>query len=290
MFNTLPAPSTPREPHAVLLIHGLAGSPKEMRCLEKHLVKAGLSVHAPLLPGHGTTPTDLARTSWQDWYQVVRECFLDLSARYQTISVAGLCMGSLLALKLGREFGERINALSLISTTLAFDGWSIPWYRFLLPLGYHTPLRYVYSFPERPPYGIKNPRIRQRVASDIARQTFHYAKTPIRAIHQMEKLIRAVKKDIPHITAPACIIHATEDDITGPGSARYLERHLGSDRRHTLWLEDSYHLATIDTQRELVAQASLKFFLENSNCPVKRGQEPRFPRPSALIRGQSLAA
>lgn len=248
--------------HAALLIHGLAGSPQEMRSLAKRLEYAGYDVHIPLLPGHGTSPGDLARTTWHDWYRLVRETFVDLSARYQTVSVAGLCMGSLLALKLGREFGPCINALSVISTTLAFDGWTIPWYRCFLPLGYYTPLRYVYSFPERAPYGIKNRRIRDRVARDIGQATFHYAKTPVRAIHQMEKLIKAVKRDIPHITVPTCIIHAHEDDITSSRSAHYLERHLGSHMQRTLWLDDSYHLATLDNQRELVAQTTLQFFLE----------------------------
>lgn len=272
-------PTLPSRPqHAALLIHGLAGSPQEMRSLAKRLQEEGYAVHVPLLPGHGTSPHDLARTTWHDWYRPVRETFLELSSRYQTVSVAGLCMGSLLALKLGREFGDRINALSVVSTTLAFDGWSIPWYRCFLPLGYYSPLRYVYSFPEQHPYGIKNRRIRQKVAQEIGKQTFHYAKTPIRAIHQMEKLIGSVKRDIPHITVPTCIIHAHEDDITSKRSAHYLERHLASHMLRTLWLDDSYHLATLDNQRELVAQTTLQFFLE------ARSNSSAEPREVILIR------
>ena len=58
-------------------------------------------------------------------------------------------------------------ALSLLSTTLAYDGWSIPWYRFLLPLGYYTSLRHTYSYPEREPYGLKNELLRKRIARAI---------------------------------------------------------------------------------------------------------------------------
>src|SRR5512135_1188582 len=97
MRHTPPLP--PRPQHAALLVHGLAGSPQEMRSLTKRLEEEGYAVHAPLLPGHGTSPRDLARTTWQDWYQPVREVFLQLASQYRTVSVAGLCMGSLLALK-----------------------------------------------------------------------------------------------------------------------------------------------------------------------------------------------
>ena len=87
-----------------------------------------------------------------------------LKREYRTVSVGGLCIGSVLSLALARERPREVNALSLLSTTLFFDGWSIPWYRFLMPLWFHTPVRHLYEYTESEPYGIKNPQIRARVA------------------------------------------------------------------------------------------------------------------------------
>ena len=54
-------------PVGCLLIHGFASSPPEMRPLGDFLHQRGITVSAPLLPGHGTVPEDLNRTLWQDW-------------------------------------------------------------------------------------------------------------------------------------------------------------------------------------------------------------------------------
>ena len=75
----------------------------------------------------------------------------------------------MLALSLAAEKGRDIAALSLLSTTLFYDGWSVPWYRFLLPLGYYTPLRHLYAYHEREPYGLKNEAMRKRIARATSR-------------------------------------------------------------------------------------------------------------------------
>jgi len=118
---------------AVLLVHGLGGTEVEMRTLERRLNKAGFQTNLPLLAGHGVSPNALRATNWQDWYASVREALLPMLGQYERVSVAGLCMGALLTLKLAEEFGERLQSISLVSPTMFFDGWAQPWYRFILP-------------------------------------------------------------------------------------------------------------------------------------------------------------
>ena len=49
-----------------LLIHGFSGSPSEMRFMGERLAKAGWTVSGILLSGHGTTPEQMAKTTWED--------------------------------------------------------------------------------------------------------------------------------------------------------------------------------------------------------------------------------
>lgn len=242
---------------AVLLIHGLTGNPYEMKFLAEKLNKAGFTVSVPCLPGHSETVADLKKTCWQDWYSRARERYLELKQTHSSVGVAGLCMGAVLALELAYEFPE-IPAVSLMSTTLFYDGWTIPWYSFLIPLAYYTPLKHLYSFSERPPFGIKNERLRKLVLHNTG--TLVYDEVPGVVMDQNFRLISQVKQHIPHIKTPLLLLHAHEDDTASVKNAEYVERHVGSTSIRKVLLEDSYHMITIDNDRALVAQENVAFF------------------------------
>ena len=53
-------------PIGVLLIHGFPGSPVEMRLIGEYLNEREMTVLAPLLPGHGTTPEDLYQRKYPE--------------------------------------------------------------------------------------------------------------------------------------------------------------------------------------------------------------------------------
>ncbi|HEX9020129.1 MAG TPA: alpha/beta fold hydrolase [Nitrospirota bacterium] len=245
---------------AVLLIHGLTGSPYEMKYLARKLNKAGFTVKGPCLAGHGTTLADLKKTTWQDWYGTVYETFKQLKKDHETVSVAGLCMGALLALMLSADLGEEVTGVSLISTTLFYDGWGLPWYKFLLPLVYYTPARHVYSFKEREPYGIKNEALRTRIVEGMRDGSIAHESVPGVSMRELFRLIEASKKIVPAVKTPALILHSREDDLASKKSALYIRDRIGSPDVRLVLLEDSYHMMTIDNQRETVAGETTAFF------------------------------
>lgn len=246
--------------HAALLIHGLTGTPFEMKFLAKRLNKAGFTVYAPCLAGHGTSIDELAATKWQDWYSSVFKAFRKLKAEYETVSVSGLCMGALLALQLASETGEEINSISLLSTTLFYDGWSLPWYKFLLPLMYYPPFRYLYSYKEAPPYGIKNERLREAYLQGMRSGAIAYDTIPSESMHELNKLSRITRKTMSKVTAPVIILHAAEDDLASSRNADFVEGHVGSAKVKKVLVRDSYHMITIDNQKDFVVKETVDFF------------------------------
>lgn len=250
--------------HAVLLIHGLSGTPLEMQYVARMLHKAGFSVRAPHFSGYGYGEGTSTR-KWQEWHKEVAEHFDDLKQKYRTVSVCGLCIGAVLALNLAAERKDEVAGLSLLATTLYFDGWSIPWYRFLLPFGYYTPFRYFYSYREREPYGLKNEQLRAWIAREMTEKSTSAAGSahiPMSGIFQTDKLIREVKKNVSRITAPALIIHSLEDDTSTIRSADFVEKHIGSNKVRKIFLDDSYHMLTMDNQKHIVAEETIRFFKE----------------------------
>ena len=142
----------------VILIHGLTGTPNEMKALGSLLHRRGDTVTCPRLANHGQPIEVLKTTTWEDCYQSVRNTLLRIEAEHcpRPIFVSGLSMGALLALVLAEEFPTQIAGVSCLSPTLFYDGWNMPWSKHLLPLVYPTPFKRWFYFKEEPPYGIKN--------------------------------------------------------------------------------------------------------------------------------------
>lgn len=247
---------------AVLLIHGLTGSPFEMKYLAKRLHKEGFTVRVPCLAGHGTNISDLRKTGWRDWYNTVSESFYDLKKTHRTVAVSGLCMGAVLALQLAYEAGDKVSALSLLSTTLYYDGWSLPWYRFLLPVALYTPVKHFYSFREREPFGVKNEQVRNMIAQGMNDGLIAYPSFPLQSLSELFKLVVSVKRVIPEVKSPTLLIHSVEDDVSSTRSAEYVERNIGSREIRKILLTDSYHMVTIDNQKNMVIDETTAFFME----------------------------
>ena len=268
--------------HAVLLIHGLQSSPIELQPLAKRLAQSGYAVHVPHIPGYGYKHGDDAHsiTHWEDWHAKVLAEFHALKQQYKTVAVGGLCIGAVLSLSIAAELGDEVAGLSLLATTLYYDGWSIPWYRFLLPIGYFTPFRYIYNYREREPFGLKNVQLRKWVAREMSHKDSSMAgaaKLTLPAIHEAALLIKSVKKSLSRITAPALIIHAVDDDVSTPRSARFVAANIGSKIVESILLHDSYHMLTIDNEREEVAAATIRFFNKNT-----RNQNVLLVNPATL--------
>lgn len=257
-------------PVAVLLVHGLTGTPSEVKAVGKAIARRGYTVHGVQLAGHCGTEADLLATGWRDWYRSVEDAFDRLKRRHKTVYVGGLSMGALLSLKLAADRPGEVGGLLLYSTTLFYDGWAIPWTRVLvkpaLALGFARWVRFV----EAPPYGIKDDRLRARIAKSMLSGDSAgagNAATPGRSLQELHRLIAIVKKALPTIRNPALVVHARDDDMTSLRNAGYLAAALGGDVEKVV-LDDSYHMVTLDKDRDRLVEASVAFVGRHVARPV----------------------
>lgn len=251
--------------HAVMLLHGLQSSPAELQSLAKRLNQAGFTVHMPHIRGYGFTHGDTPRsvTHWQNWHSHALNEFRILQNQYETVAVGGLCIGAVLSLSIAAELGDEVSALALLSITLWYDGWGIPWYRFLRYAGYYSPFRYIYSYREREPFGLKNQQLRKWIAREMSHNDSSIvgaSKLNLPAIQEAERMIESVKKSMSSVTAPTIIIHAEEDDVASLRNARFVAANIGSQRVESTFLHNSYHMITVDNEREQVAADTVRFF------------------------------
>ena len=245
----------------ILLIHGLGGTPIELRFIAQTLARAGNTVYCCQLAGHCGTPEELRRSTWQEWHASVEAAHDMLREHCDTILAGGLSMGGILALHLARNRPDSVHGLLLFAPTLRLDGWSMPWYS--RPLHYLRPLpiKLEFDLAEREPYGLKDERVRALVVSSMQSGNSGQAgvfSTPMRSFANFNVIVSLVKRELDQVRQPVLIVHPREDDIASIENAQYLQTHLGG-LVETLILDNSYHMVTLDQQRHIVAERAERF-------------------------------
>ncbi len=246
---------------AILIIHGLTGGPFELKHIAREFHRNGYDVYCPVLPGHVQSLSELKKTKWQDW-KTYLEAYLRMIIRqgYDDVYIAGLCMGATLGLAIAVSMEFEIKGIATWSIFTKPNGWSLPWYRFLLPLVMYTPMRYVYDVKERYPYGIKNSILRKKVCYLMLNGTSVYDRMPTVSLLELKKLTKFLMNNIKKINSPVLMIHSEFDDISDIKNSEDVFDHLQVTNKHFVRLYNSYHMITIDNERDLVANETIKFF------------------------------
>lgn len=226
---------------AVLCLHGLTGTPYEVRALGEALSAAGMRAVGPLLPGHGGGAAALRRTGHEAWVEAARAHARALRREYEVVCGVGLSMGGLLTLHLAAE--GAYDAIACVAVPLALRQRGIGLVRFakyLLP-----------DLPKRVGSDISDPVARARHPS--------LPVMPLAAVHELQKLQAKVRALLPEVTVPALVAHGALDSTADPGDAKRLVDSLGCAERQLLFFERSAHIVPVDHDGPALAAAVVRF-------------------------------
>jgi carboxylesterase len=245
----------------VLLIHGLGGTPVELRTVSRALSKAGYTVYTMQLAGHCGLPEELRQSTWQEWYASVEAAHDRMKEHCDVVIAGGLSLGAILGIHLAQNRPSDVHGLLLLAPTLRLDGWSMPWYARVLSWVRPTRIKLELELAEHEPYGLKDERVRALVvkgmqSGDSGQAGFFF--TPLRALANMNALVARVKKRLGEVKQHALIIHPRVDDMASFNNAIQLQQQLGG-LTDVVVLNDSYHIVTLDQQRGLVADRCVRF-------------------------------
>jgi carboxylesterase len=239
----------PGEGLSALLVHGLTGTPYEMRYLGECLAARGVRVRGVKLAGHAAEPYELGATGPDNWYESVVQGFEDLRQYGDPNVVIGLSMGAVLAARLAADQRESVAGLVMLAPA------------FFLPPSVTTALKAVKLLGPV----VDSLYLHNREGSDIhdaaARHVHPTCRLmPIAAPIRLLGLSAQVRRMLPRITQPALVIHA-KDDHTCPmkRNVNYVMKHLGSKEKRAVRLDESFHIITVDSERERVAAEVIEF-------------------------------
>lgn len=224
----------------VLVLHGFTGNPSSTRPLAEALAGDGFAVEMPRLPGHGTRWQELQKARWHDWAREAAAAFEQLRARTRAQVVVGLSMGGALALHLAQTRGADLAGIVLINPFLQLTD---PRLR-VLPL-----LKWV--LPGVPGVG-----------NDIAKPDADekpYPRVPLKALASLVAFQRRVRADLGKVTVPTLVFTSRQDHTVDPGNTQIVLDGIAASDVEQVWLERSYHVATLDYEAEEVAQRTAAF-------------------------------
>jgi carboxylesterase len=224
----------------VVLVHGFTGSPPSMRPWGEFLHSKGYTVRVPLLPGHGTKPEDLNKVKWQEWPAKVSYELSEIQKTCDTVILIGLSMGGGTVLNVTAANNELISGIILVNPMIHVRGVPVELAFFLSRLQ----------------------KLRTSVGDDIKRPgitEWGYDHLPTRGVYQLLKMLRVTRRNLSKVTVPVQLFHSVDDHTLPVGNTEIILSEIASQNKTRIELVNSYHVATLDYDQELIFQNSLTF-------------------------------
>ena len=223
----------------VLLLHGFAGTPPELRRLGDRLAASGYRCHGPALAGHATSPHDLRRTRWQDWVASARRELDELASACDEVFVAGQSTGGSIALHLAAT-DPRIAGVATLAAPVWLSGLPAK----LLPVA-----KYVVRW-DRPGGSVDDIDLYRLEGIE---ELHSYGLRSTHSIHELSRLLKVVRDELVQIRCPVLVVHGERDRVIDPRCAAEIEhRLLSSPRRRRIMLPRSGHGISVDVDRDRV--------------------------------------
>ncbi|MEN8698205.1 alpha/beta hydrolase [Bacillus infantis] len=223
----------------ILVSHGFTGSTQSMRPLGEAYAKAGYTVCGPRLKGHGTHYEEMEQTQYSDWIASIEEGFQWLKERCDDIFVTGLSMGGTLTLYMAEKHPE-IKAIIPINAAVEISDMEGA-------------------------ADLQDVRFLDAIGSDIKKadvKELAYEKTPVKSIGEIVQLMELVKGGLADIQCPALIFVSSEDHVVPPDNSRLILDRISSKDKKLITMKNSYHVATLDNDQQLIIDETLAFIKE----------------------------
>lgn len=221
-----------------VLVHGLGSSPAALSEWAEAFARHGIETQLVLLPGHGTTPEDLLLVQWEDWYAALLEALQDMRQSCDKVFVLGQSLGGSLALRAAAH--DAVDGVITLAAIAYLKDWRLWFLPFLRPFLHW----------------------RQSPDNDIAREvsdTGSYDRIPLHAIEQLVELAALVRRDLPRISVPTLLVQSENDHVAPPGNLDFIHERIASPDKERMRLRDSYHVISLDHDRQRVIDHSIRF-------------------------------
>jgi len=229
----------------VVLVHGYTGSPAAMRPWAEYLNQKGYTVRVPLLPGHGTKPEDLNEIKWEQWPAKLDAELSEIFKTCTKVFICGLSMGGGTTLNVATKSSHKLSGIILVNPMIhvKFIG---PKFAFFLS---------------------RFQKLRKSVGDDIKRPgvtEWGYDALPTRGVYQLLQMLKYTRERLHDVTVPMQLFHSVDDHTLPVSNTEIIMKGVGSRIKQRIELTNSYHVATLDYDAEIIFENS-RIFIESQS-------------------------
>jgi carboxylesterase len=227
------------------MLHGFMGSPLSSYPMANYLAEHNITVHCPLLPGHGHHPDKLLGFNRQDWIAESEEAFQTLRGMCDEVFIIGHSMGSVLGARLCLQNPE---VRGMVMLTPVYES---PDKR----LSIMKLLRYVMTwfYPAKLPSKSLQRIVHERAldfypdidldSPEVKAQLPMLSRLPTASLAEMLAMIEFGRKLWPKLQTPSLILYGGSDPALKEGSIEKLYDLLpGTDKQIRLFPEAQHEL------------------------------------------------
>ena len=207
----------------ILLFHGGGGgTAADLKPLARDLHKEfGFTIKVPLLPGYGTSPTDLRKVEVSSWLDAILNEYELLKKKCTKIVIGGHSMGGILGFILASKI--KVDGLISIATPIAIRGF--------LPK-----LAPIFSL------FIKFHRIdSDTLRSESNNEWIGYDEIPLNIVSKINNLLKIMKNNLKQIECPVLLFQGRLDDQIAINSMEELYENIRSKIKRRVYLENNGH-------------------------------------------------
>lgn len=237
-----------------ITLHGIGGTPANIRVVADALMQKGYTVLSPMIPGHGETVRAQNASTGAQWLDSIRAAHRRLTDEGCTqIYALGLSLGGILCGLLAEE--AHLDGLVLLCTPIKMK-------RYLRVARALSPIIPVVGYPEsrggKPAWG-DNPYAQM------------YGGFSTRKLVDLSRLAKRLTRNLDKIDCPTLLVLAGRDDKVDPVSIEiFCTGAVNAPSVDLAVFEDSPHGCTYGPEREQIAARCAEFvsaLVDNAAVP-----------------------
>jgi carboxylesterase len=231
---------------AVILLHGLTATPKEVEPLGRALFEQGFDVSMPLLSGHGNSIEELRRARAAQW----RKDAADAVSRCKTrpLVIGGVSLGALLAFDAAAHYPQAVSGIIALSPPMRLRSEKT-----------ERKLAVFSVMPNRIIDRLKTTPKTKRDPQTLAFPRDCFEEHSIGSLVRLVQIRRAVLPKLKRIPVPVLLLQDPNDHHLSPASQQLLKNRLTNAPVESHEIPDGSHELILGHRHPEVCQLVLGF-------------------------------
>lgn len=254
-----------------LMLHGFMGSPYSSRPMAEYLVTQGITMHCPLLPGHGHWPDKFHNVSHKSWLAEAEEGLARIRELADELFIIGHSMGTVMGAHLISKNPD-IRGLVMLTPLYAIPDKRLtvmPYLRYIMPWLYPHKFRSMHDLMRQrvldfdPTLDLNSPEVQAKLPM--------MTRVPTSGLAEMVKMVKYGRQFWSQLSLPVLIFQGGDDPAVPDDTMEEIYNLLPSQDKQLKHFPEAGHelMRPFEPVHTQVWQLIRDFFREKAGLKIE---------------------